>query len=619
LSGIVGIFNKDGAPADRGLLQALTHFLAYRGPDGREVWVREAIGFGHTMLRTTRESLNGRQPAGLDGRFWITADARIDCRAELRAELESAGRKTSRTTADPDLILHAYAAWKEECVQHLRGDFSFAIWDIRDKKLFCARDHFGIKPFYYAEIGNTFIFSNTLNCVRLHPSVPDELNDAAILDFLLAGLNCDNATTTFRDVRRLPPAHSLTISAEGSRVKRYWEPPIDGRIRYRREEEYVEHFQALLKEAVADRMRTDRMGIFLSGGLDSSAIAATARQLAPADGQGVELHAYTVVYEELLPDLEETFARATADFLRIPIRVLGLDNLKPFERWDDAALAWPEPVENPFFAGMFDRFQAVAADCRVVFSGDGGDNLMSCEVGPYMRDLARTREWRQLLVNTSSYFAVRPLPWRGILRRVQRVFGKDPTEPVFPNWINNDLARQTDLKSRWRERLGLPVPLAHAVLPKGHASLSLPQWSNIFENADPGVTRTLVEARYPFFDLRIVSFLLSLPPFPCFFEKRILRDAMNGWIPESVRRRPKTPLSGDPLTAHVKAAPILSGVDISWSEDIERFVDCSAMPRINGESSVEHASAAIRPICLNFWLQSMRRVRYNLTAEARNG
>ncbi len=171
MSGIVGIFNRDGAPVDHGLLRALTHFLAYRGPDGREVWVHDAVGFGHTMLRTTRESLNERQPTGLDGRFWITADARIDCRAELRAELESAGRKTSRTTADPDLILHAYAAWKEECVQHLRGDFSFAIWDIRDKILFCGRDHFGIKPFYYAEIGNTFIFSNTLNCVRLHPSV----------------------------------------------------------------------------------------------------------------------------------------------------------------------------------------------------------------------------------------------------------------------------------------------------------------------------------------------------------------------------------------------------------------------------------------------------------------
>jgi asparagine synthase (glutamine-hydrolysing) len=236
-----------------------------------------------------------------------------------------------------------------------------------------------------------------------------------------------------------------------------------------------------------------------------------------------------------------------------------------------------------------------------------------------VRDLARTHEWRHLLANAAAYVAVRPFPWRGILRRAQRIFGKDPTEPVFPSWIDGELAGQTNLRSRWKERLGLPVPLAHTVLPKGHASLSLPQWSSIFENADPGVTRTLVEARYPFFDLRIVSFLLSLPPFPCFFEKRILRDAMGGWIPESVRRRPKTPLAGDPLTAHLSAVPALLGVDTSWSEDIDRFVDRSALRQIDSESSAEYASAAIRPICLNFWLQSMRRVRYNLTAEARNG
>ena len=213
MSGIVGIFNRSGAPVDRGLLRALTYFLAYRGPDAQESWSHDSIGFGHTLLHTTRESLNELQPASLDGRFWITADARIDCRAELRTKLEGLGRKQPRTITDPELILHAYAAWKEECVQHLRGDFSFAIWDIRDKKLFCARDHFGIKPFYYAEIGSTFIFSNTLNCVRVHPSVPDELNDAAILDFLLVGLNCDNATTTFRDVKRLPPAHYVAISS----------------------------------------------------------------------------------------------------------------------------------------------------------------------------------------------------------------------------------------------------------------------------------------------------------------------------------------------------------------------------------------------------------------------
>ncbi len=148
---------------------------------------------------------------------------------------------------------------------------------------------------------------------------PDELNDAAILDFLLAGLNCDNATTTFRDVRRLPPAHSLTISAEGSRVKRYWEPSIDGRIRYRREEEYVEHFQALLREAVADRMRTDRMGIFLSGGLDSSSIAATARELMAASTERADLRAYTSVYNSPILDSEGSFAKKVAGHLRIPI------------------------------------------------------------------------------------------------------------------------------------------------------------------------------------------------------------------------------------------------------------------------------------------------------------
>ncbi|HKN61535.1 MAG TPA: asparagine synthase-related protein [Candidatus Acidoferrales bacterium] len=619
MSGIVGIFNKDGAPADRGLLQALARFLAYRGPDGREVWVHDAVGFGHTMLRTTRESLNERQPTGLDGRFWITADARIDCRAELRAELESAGRKTSRTTADPDLILHAYAAWKEECVQHLRGDFSFAIWDIRDKKLFCARDHFGIKPFYYAEIGNTFIFSNTLNCVRLHPSVPDELNDAAILDFLLAGLNCDNATTTFRDVRRLPPAHSLAISAEGSRVKRYWEPPIDGRIRYRREEEYVEHFQGLLKEAVADRMRTERMGIFLSGGLDSSAIAATARELMAASAERADLRAYTSVYESLIPDSEGSFAKKVAGHLRIPIRVLALDNVKPFERWDDAKMAWPEPVEDPFFADLFDGFQMIGGDCRAVLNGEGNDALMSFQMAPYARDLWRQREWGQLLTCTSGFLRVRRLPWRGALARGRRIFGKGPLATVLPKWVSTRLAGPQQMKERWAETRRLTDGRRHPVVPQAHASLHLPQWTHLFETNDPGLTRFPIEVRYPFLDLRIVDYLLAIPPFPWFYEKQLLRRAMTGHLPADILSRPKTPLAGDPLVAQLQR-PETAWIDqVQWDEEIDRYIDRSEVPKLAGEGSPAKALAGIRPYCLNFWLQFARRVRYNLIAEVRNG
>jgi asparagine synthase (glutamine-hydrolysing) len=619
LSGIVGILNKDGAPVDRGLLQALAHFLAYRGPDGREVWVHDAVGFGHTMLRTTRESLNERQPTGLDGRFWITADARIDCRAELRAELEAAGRKPSRTVADPDLILHAYAAWNEDCVQHLRGDFSFAIWDIRDKKLFCARDHFGIKPFYYAEIGDTFIFSNTLNCVRVHPSVPDELNDATILDFLLIGLNCDNATTTFRDVRRLAPAHSLTISAEGSRVKRYWEPPIDGRIRYRREEEYAEHFRALLKEAVADRMRTDRVGIFLSGGLDSSSIAVTARELMAESSERADLRAYTTHYERLIPDSEGSFAKKVAEQLRIPIRLLALDNIKPFERWDDEKIAWPEPVEDPFFADLFDGFQMIGGDCRAVFNGEGADALMSFQMIPYARDLLRRGEWTQLLGDTAGFLKVRRLPWRGVLARGRKVFGKGPLAPVLPKWVSSRLASPEQVRKRWADARHLGKGRPHPVVPRAHASLKLPQWTHLFEANDPGLTRFPIEVRYPFFDLRIVDYLLAIPPFPWFYEKQLLRRAMAGRLPGGVLARPKTPLAGDPLVAQLRR-PETAWIDqVEWNEETDRYVDRSAVPKLSGEGSAERARAGIRPYCLNFWLQFARRVRYNLFAEVRNG
>jgi asparagine synthase (glutamine-hydrolysing) len=268
LSGIVGIYHRNAAPMERALLQTLVDFLAYRGPDSRECWMDGPIGLSHAMLRTTPESLGERQPANLEGRFWIVADARLDSRIELIAELLRAGRVIRANAPDSEVLLHAYATWGTPCVEHLRGDFSFAVWDARNKQLFCARDHFGIKPFFYVLRGNLFLFSNTLNCLRTHPGVSGELNEAAIGDFLLFGLNCNNATTSFRDIQRLPPAHSLSISSEGFKVKRYWTPPTNGRIRYVKPEEYVENFQSLLQAAVADRLRVDRLGLLLSGGLD---------------------------------------------------------------------------------------------------------------------------------------------------------------------------------------------------------------------------------------------------------------------------------------------------------------------------------------------------------------
>ena len=619
MSGIVGMYERGGAPADRALLQALTHSISYCGPDARDTWANGPIGFGHTMLRTTRESQHERQPASLDGRLWITADARIDCREEL---LEGMARANSAAApapiTDSELILRAYATWGEECVQHLRGDFSFAIWDARKKSLFCARDHFGIKPFFYAEPGERFFFSNVLDCLRQDPDVSDDLNDAAIGDFLLFGLNCDEATTTFRDIRRLPAAHSMTVSAEGLRMRRYWSAPTNGRIRYQRPEDFVEHFQILLQAAVADRLRMDRVGILLSGGLDSATVATTARDLSRTAGGTQDLRAYTVVYESLIPDREGEFASAIAEFLKIPIRLIAVDALQPFERWKDGGLHWPEPVDDPFFAGLFDQFGTIAADCRIALSGEGSDNLMHFQMWPYVKNMVHNREWTALGAQVPRYLSVRSSPLPGVRRRLANFIGKDSTAPVFPKWFAPDFARRLNLKDRAKQWSELPEWQPHPILPKAHASLSLPHWATTAEQQHTGVTRSTVELRFPFLDLRIVNFLLAMPPFPHFFEKNLLREATVGRLPESVRKRRKTPLAGAPILEHRGHLSSKYLDDVNWLPDMDSYIDRRLMQPFQKETTAEQIHSDVRPLCLNFWLQSMRKVRYNLRAEVRN-
>ncbi len=280
MSGIVGIVNLDGAPVDRDLLTRMTEFMSYRGPDALEIWIDGHVGFGHTMLRTTFEAESEKQPLTLDGKVWLTADARIDGRSELIAELEAKLETKlrledrsnglsfdSRLPNDAELVLYAYHAWGEDCVKHLIGDFAFAIWDSDKRQLFCARDHFGVKPFYYSHVGNTFIFSNTLNCVRLHPAVSDDLNEVAIGDYLLFGLNQDLRSTTFRCIQRLEQASRLTASKNGPVTHRFWAAPENGQTTFPRADDYVETFKEIFSGAVRDRLRTDKASVSMSGGL----------------------------------------------------------------------------------------------------------------------------------------------------------------------------------------------------------------------------------------------------------------------------------------------------------------------------------------------------------------
>lgn len=608
------MFHLDSTPIDQGLFQSFVNYLSKRGPDAQDSWINHSIGLGHSLLRTTRESSRERQPMSLEGRYWIVADARLDGRMELLEDLLRASRKIPAGAPDCQLISHAYAVWGTSCTDHLKGDFSFAVWDAKYEHLFCARDHFGLKPFYYARIGDVFLFSNTLRCIQMHSGVSRELNEAAIGDFLLFGLNCDIATTTFRDIQRLPPAHSLTISREKLQTKRYWTPPTDGRVRYVRPEEYVEAFNALLESAVADRMRTDHIGVLLSGGLDSSSVAAVVKEISHKSCPATEVRAYTHTYQSLIPDRDGEYARKVGEFLRIPVTLMGMDRAEIFERHDNPQLIWPEPVDNPFLAAISEVFRRISADCRVVLSGEGSDNVMDFQMWPYVRDLRKRGEWQRLVTDVANYLWVRPFPWRGIRTRALRAVKRDPDQTILPNWLKSDFSRRANLAGRWKQQDEARKSWAmHPIHPRAHGSLTLPQWTNIFELEDPGATSYALETRYPFLDLRIVNFLLALPPFPWFFKKTILREAMTGRLPEDVRSRPKAPLAGDPVLAQLELNGTRIFTEMSWSQEIDRYIERSALKTPHVGMNREQLNVHLRPYALNIWLKFRPGVRYKGT------
>jgi asparagine synthase (glutamine-hydrolysing) len=598
MSGIVGMVNGDGTWIDPEVLEQMTGFLAFRGPDAQVTWVDGSVGLGHALLRTTEESERERQPCSLDGKVWITADARIDDRENLVGKLAGRGREATLAVSDVELILHAYHAWDENCVEHLLGDFAFAIWDGRELRLFCARDHFGVKPFFYAVVGNSLIFSNTLNCVRLHPNVSDRLNERAIGDFLLFGWNQDAAISVFADVQRLPAAHVLTWSAQGLRLRRYWKLPTDGDIRYRREADYVEHFKDLLRRSVEDRLRTKRVAIFMSGGLDSSAVAATARKLTSA-GNNLDLRAYTVVYDELIPDVERHYSGLVGRALDIPIAYQVADGYRLYERQDQEDLHTPEPLHDALSLVTADQYPQIAAHARVVLSGDGGDPafLGSSE---YALNLLKIGRLGRLAVDMWRCLAHGRLPKVGFRARLRRWLGKTWAYP-YPNWVNTDFEAEFGLRARWQQ-MNSPVPQTHPRRPEAYESLTHSYWSQmIFENSEPGVTRFPFEIRYPFFDVRLLTFVLAIPALPWCDHKELLRCALSGLLPDTIRLRPKTPLQGDPVRARICRD------DYGWldrfesSPGLERFVDRERLPRVAGETDSERFLLNTRPYCLNNW------------------
>jgi asparagine synthase (glutamine-hydrolysing) len=609
MSGIVGIVHFDGAPVERHLLGQMTAFMAFRGPDAQQIWTHGNVGFGHTLLQTTDESEYERQPFSLDGQVWIVADARVDARRELVPQLKAHGHEDlSPDAPDVELILRAYQTWGENCVEHLLGDFAVAIWDGPQQRLFCARDHLGVKPFFYAHLGQTLIFSNTLDCIRQHPAVSDRLNDLAIADFLLFDLNQDLATTSFADIQRIPPAHSAKWSAHGPQLRRYWTLPIDDPLYFRKANDYVDRFRELLDQAVDDRLRTKKIGVFMSGGVDSPTMTATACRILRSRSADSEVRAFTNVIDGF--DANERYcAGLVAERLGIPIRFRDLTG-KMYDRdWAETAVHTAEPVANPLnLVSDLEDCRAMAGYSRVWFYGEGPDNALRFEWRPYLAYLMGRRHSSRL--SKAAWDLVvrsRRVPFlRRLMHPLKARRSLQAERSYFPEWLDKDFESRLHLRERWEDiERSAAAPCPHPLRPASYGSFQGPLWESLFSQWDAEATGAAAEVRHPFVDLRLLRYMLAVPAIPWSREKYLLRRVMNGVLPAPVLRRPKSPLTGDPQWQDARHSGLGA---LLPAARFEKYVDLISVPD-HADQDMIAFWVDLRPRSLNYWLRNLSKAR----------
>jgi asparagine synthase (glutamine-hydrolysing) len=551
MSGIVGILNLDGAPVDRSLLERMTELMIFRGPDDQQVWLENAVGFGHTMLRTTWDAEYEHQPFTLDQQVWIVADARIDDRENLAQKLEVAfqpltGRRNPNepVVTDVEFILRAYLKWGEDCAQHLLGDFACAIWDGRKQRLFCARDQLGVKPFYYTRTRHTFLFASSIDCLRHHPAVSSELSEESIGDFLLFGHNHDEEATIYCNIYRIPPAHYLIANNETIKIERYWNFPTSGEIYYENDADYVAHYLEIFSTAVKDRLRSNQISISMSGGMDSSAVAAMAVQHLVVDNGHSALKAFTMTAGDLLPeDQEDYYTNIVSESLKIPLDYFSVEPYKPYERACTSELQCQQPIDDYKLASSIDFYQESRKHSRVLLTGHGGDPIFIAANLYYVsliRNFKFSHFFRDVVKHLHQYSSFSGL---GLRTGVKALLGQ-PTvwQFEYPNWLQEEFERKNSLREKFKSFNNKSYPLA-SPHPGASQCLALPLWSDMFESAyNPNLD---IEIRHPLLDIRLMQFIFSINAGFWGTNKKIHRDSMKGFLPDTITKRPKTPLAGN--------------------------------------------------------------------------
>lgn len=548
MSGIAGVLHLDGRPVERALLEHMVDSLVHRGPDGSGLWSEGEVGLGHQLLRTTPESLYERLPLeGGRGAFVLTADARIDNRGELISYLGLSGVPPEEV-ADSRLILAAYERWGERCPERLLGDFAFAIWDSRERKLFCARDHMGVKPLYYYSSGRIFAFASEIKALLRLPEVPRRLNELRVAEYLVPTVE-DRTMTFYRDILRLPPAHSMTVSRGKLSVRPYWSPDPLRELRLGSDEEYAEAFREVFAEAVRCRLRsTHPVGSELSGGLDSSSVACVAREVLA--GGSRRLHTFSSVYDDAPKSDEREFIEEILAGGGMEPHFLRADLLGPLGEREGILEYMDEPSAASLFVNWAQQSLVRQSGVRTVLTGSDGDTVVN-HGDLRLVELARSGRWRTLATQIDALSRVTDRPRGGLLKqlvlkplvpgpalRAWRAVRRRP-EPEGPP-LRGDFARRVGIEEHI-ESLATHPPGGTRLSRAAHwRGVTAAVWPYTLELSDKLGAAAAAEYRHPFFDRRLVELCLSLPPEQQLdggWSRVVLRRAMAGTLSEKVRWR----------------------------------------------------------------------------------
>jgi asparagine synthase (glutamine-hydrolysing) len=557
VSAIAGIVNLDGQPVDKALLGAMVDSLAHRGTDGRGLWVAGSIGLGHRAHWTTPEASLESLPMEFGGRVVITGDVRLDNREDLLGSLPESGF-LSQSTPDCALVLAAYEKWGENCVEHFLGDFAFAIWDKRAQKLFCARDHMGIKPFYYAAIpGRQFVFGTEIKAVLLAPGIADTINELRVADGYVHLVN-DPVSTYYAHVSRLPAAHAMVVKNTIS-TRRYWRLNPDRELRLNSDRDYAEGFHTLFSQAVKSRMRSCHpMGSMLSGGLDSSSVTCIARDWLRAQGKP-KLHTFSGVFNDVRECDERPYIRTVLEQGHCEPNFVVADSFSPLSNAEEMMWHLDAPLSSGNLYMTWNLYgKAGELGVKTILDGYDGDTTVSHGVGR-LAELAGSRRWRDLAFELRRAASHRQgqsrlLWWWKMFSRYNPAAGR--VNQVFcgvkrrlpgsrsqqgPRWdqidfLNPDLAQRLGLEEIAQKR----VP-RHRSERESHLHMLerevLTQGVEILDHISAAFN---VEVRFPFMDIRLIEYCLSLPSDQKYrggMTRFVLHSSMAGILPEKIQTR----------------------------------------------------------------------------------